>query len=117
MICVNVAEGKVACSSVEPGHPVGPNDRHAQNSLASISPAVDCERRYGGLWDCQDEGISLHAFDLAGKPLWSKPLGNYVSQHGPGCSPMVYKGLVYVNVDDDKHAELIAFDAKSGERK
>jgi outer membrane protein assembly factor BamB len=117
MICVSVAEGKIAWATEVPGRPVGPKDKHAKNSLASGTPTVDGDRVFGVFWDGLGEGISLHAFDPAGKPVWSKPLGDYVSQHGPGCSPVVYKGLVFVNVDDDKHAELVAFDAKSGERK
>ena len=49
--------------------------------------------------------------------MWNASLGGYVSQHGPGFSPMVHDGLVFVNVDDDEHAELVAFDAKTGDKK
>jgi outer membrane protein assembly factor BamB len=115
MICLNAADGKPAWTTEVPGRPVGPKDKHPKNSLASSTPAADGDRVFGVFWD--GKGVSLHAFDLAGQPKWNKPLGDYVSQHGPGCSPVVYKGLVFVNVDDDKHAELIAFDAKTGERK
>ena len=41
----------------------------------------------------------------------------YVSQHGPGMSPVVHRGMVFVNVDDDEHAELVAFDARTGDKK
>ena len=44
-------------------------------------------------------------------------LGGYVSQHGPGMSPVLHEGSVFVNVDDDERAELVAFDAKTGEKK
>lgn len=117
MICLGAADGKPVWTTEVPGRPVGPKDRHPKNSLASGTPAVAGDRVFGVFWDGLGEGISLHAFDLAGKPAWNKPLGNYVSQHGPGLSPMAHAGLVYVNVDDDKHAELIAFDAKTGDRK
>jgi outer membrane protein assembly factor BamB len=70
---------------------------------------------YGVFWD--GNAVSLHTYDLAGNEKWMASLGGYVSQHGPGFSPVVHNGLVYVNVDDDKHAELIAFDTKTGDKK
>src|SRR4051794_38703688 len=96
MICLNAADGKPGWATEVPGRPVGPKDKHPKNSLASSPPAVDADRVFGVFWD--GKGVTLHAFDLAGKPLWSKPLGDYVSQHGPGLSPVVYQGLVFVNV-------------------
>ena len=44
--------------------------------------------------------LTLLAFDFDGKELWQQPLGGFVSQHGPGHSPMVHGGLVFVSVDD-----------------
>lgn len=88
---------------------------HAKNSLASGTPACDGSQLYCAWWD--GSGVSLAAYDLTGKEQWSASLGGYVSQHGPGFSPMVHDGLVFVNVDDDQHAELIAFDAKTGQKK
>ena len=117
MLCLDAASGKALWTTEVAGQPVGSKDRHPKNSLASSTPAVDGERVYGVFWDSLGQGISLHAFDLAGHEKWHQPLGGYVSQHGPGCSPMLYGGLVFVNVDDDQHAELVAFDAKTGERK
>ena len=66
-------------------------------------------------WD--GSGVALHAYDMAGNEKWNVSLGGYVSQHGPGISPIVHDGLVYVNVDDDERAELVAFDAKTGDKK
>lgn len=88
---------------------------HAKNTLASNTPAVDRDAVYCVWWD--GSGVALHAYDLAGKELWHQSLGGYVSQHGPGMSPVLHDGLVYVNVDDDQRAELVAFDAKSGDKK
>jgi outer membrane protein assembly factor BamB len=66
-------------------------------------------------WD--GSGVSLHAYDLAGKEKWQTSLGGYKSQHGPGFSPMAHEGLVFVNVDDDDRAELVAIDVKTGDKK
>lgn len=92
---------------------------HPKNSMASATPASDGERIYCVSWD--GNVLSLHAYDLTGKHLWDQLLGGFVSQHGPGHSPAVYKGLVYVSVDEDGDkggkAILSAFDAKTGEKK
>lgn len=110
------------CLSAKDGHEVWtkdvPGDKaktHAKNSLASGTPACDGKHVYCQWWD--GSGVSLHAYDLKGNERWRASLGGYASQHGPGFSPMVHDGLVYVNVDDDQHAELVAFDAASGEKK
>lgn len=112
LTCLNAADGKRLWSTEAPGNK---GKAHAKNSLASGTPACDGTRVYCAWWN--GSGVSLVAYDLAGKELWQAPLGGYVSQHGPGFSPMAHGGLVFVNVDDDQHAELIAFDAKTGQKK
>jgi outer membrane protein assembly factor BamB len=87
---------------------------HKKNSLASSTPACDGERVYAVFWDGAD--VSLYAFDLKGKQIWEKKLGGYVSQHGPGFSPMVANGKVIVNYDQDGTASVVAFDGKTGEQ-
>ena len=86
---------------------------HARNSLASSTPAADGERVYAVFWD--GSKISIGAWDYAGKPLWSKDLGKYESDHGPGLSPMVVGNLVILYVDQDGQAEVMAFEGKNGE--
>lgn len=112
LLCLSAKDGAELWSKDVPGDKVS---THAKNSLASGTPACDGERIYCQWWD--GSGVGLKAYDLKGNELWGASLGGYVSQHGPGFSPVVYDGLVYVNVDDDKHAELVAFDTKSGEKK
>ena len=92
---------------------------HAKSGMAAGSPAADGERVYCTSWD--GVSLTLFAYDFAGKELWQQPLGGFVSQHGPGNSPAIYNGIVYVNVDEDADqggkAMLYAFDAKSGDKK
>jgi outer membrane protein assembly factor BamB len=112
LLCLDAGTGKPEWTKDVPG------DRaktHAKNSLASGTPACDGKRIFCQWWD--GSGVSLNAYDLAGKELWRASLGGYVSQHGPGFSPMVHDGLVFVNVDDDEHAELVALDAQTGDKK
>lgn len=118
MFCLDPANGQPIWVKEVPGKQVGVGNgqRHVKNSLASGTPACDGEMVFGAFWD--GSAVSLHAFDAkTGDEKWSASLGGYVSQHGPGFSPVIHNGLVYVNVDDDEHAEFIAFDAKTGAKK
>ncbi len=116
LLCLRAADGKTEWTKDLPGDKAkGKTDPHAKNSLASGTPACDGTHIYCSWWD--GSAVTLGAYDLTGKQVWQASLGSYVSQHGPGFSPMVHDGLVYVNVDDDQRAELVAFDAKTGDKK
>lgn len=116
LICLEASNGKTLWTKELFGKSA---KTHGKNSLASGTPASDGERVYCVSWD--GETLSLHTYDFAGKELWQQPLGGFVSQHGPGHSPAVYNGLVYVSVDEDADkggkAMLHAFDAKTGDKK
>lgn len=112
LTALSAADGKTLWTKEVPGDK---GKAHTKNSLASGTPACDGTQLYCAWWD--GSGVSLAAYDLKGEEKWQASLGGYVSQHGPGFSPMVHDGLVFVNVDDDQHAELIAFDAKTGAKK
>jgi outer membrane protein assembly factor BamB len=109
---LNATNGKTEWTKELPGDFA---KTHAKNTLASGTPACDGKQIYCSWWD--GKVVSLHTYDLSGKELWQASLGNYISQHGPGFSPMVHDGTVFVNVDDDKHAQLVAFDTKTGTKK
>ncbi len=110
LVCVNASTGKIEWAKDMPGTVA---KTHAKNSLASSTPTADGERVYTVFWD--GKTISLSAWDYAGEQLWSKNLGRFVSQHGPGLSPIVLDGRVILNIDQDELAEVVAFDAKSGD--
>jgi outer membrane protein assembly factor BamB len=112
LMCLDAKTGKTEWSKEIPGTKAIPN---AKNSLASGTPAVAGERIFCAWWD--GTGVSATGHDLTGKQLWSTSLGGYKSQHGPGFSPMVHGDLVFVNVDDDVRAELVALDAATGAKK
>jgi outer membrane protein assembly factor BamB len=116
LLCLDAADGKPVWSRDLPGKfvRVGKDGRHIKNSMASSTPASDGEQVYCVFWD--GEAVSLHAYDLAGNPRWQQPLGAYKSEHGAAHSPAVYKGKVFVNLDQDGKATLFAFDAKTGSR-
>jgi outer membrane protein assembly factor BamB len=92
----------------------GKGKTHAKNSLASSTPAADNNRIYCLFWDGNQ--IGLFAFDYSGKQLWRTPLGSFKSQHGAGQSPVSFNGKVYLNNDQDGHAEFVCFDGATGKK-
>jgi outer membrane protein assembly factor BamB len=88
---------------------------HKKNTPASSTPASDGTNVYASVWD--GSAITLFAYDLMGKELWNTPLGTFSGAHGAGHSPMVYDGVVYLNIDSDSSAKLVALDAKTGAEK
>ncbi|MFO0935249.1 MAG: PQQ-binding-like beta-propeller repeat protein [Gemmataceae bacterium] len=111
LVSLNASTGKREWLTTISGKPA---HVHVKNSLASSTPACDGERIYALFWD--GDTVTLYGFDLAGKELWKKKLGGYVSQHGVGSSPIVVNGKVIVNYDQDGAAEIVAFDGKSGNK-
>lgn len=111
LICLDAKTGAIDWTAARPG---GKAHAHSKNSLASSTPAADADRLYAVFWDGRE--VALTAYDFAGKPLWAKTLGGYVSQHGVGMSPVAFGGKVYVNYDQDGAAEFVCFDGKSGDK-
>jgi outer membrane protein assembly factor BamB len=109
LVCVNVSDGRVLWSRSVPGSKA---KKHDKNTLASGTPATDGERVYTVFWDGNRLRLAAHDFD--GQPLWTRDLGTYTSQHGPGHSPVVHAGKVFVANDQDGVALVQAFDARTG---
>src|SRR5205807_2831553 len=109
LYCLSAADGKEIWSQ-----PVSGKDarKHKKNSLASSTPATDGERVYAMFWDGRNLG--LYAYDFQGKLVWKHELGPYASQHGPGTSPIVHDGRVFLANDQDGASTLVALDARSG---
>lgn len=111
LLCLRTSDGKQLWSRKSTGMKA---KTHQKNTLASGTPAVDGERVYTVVWNGDE--IALTACDLDGKELWTFPLGSFTSQHGPGHSPMVHQGRVIVANDQDGVSNLVAVDARSGQR-
>jgi len=109
LLCVDVTKGKVLWSRTIPGTKA---KTHAENTLASATPATDGERVYAAFWD--GNIVALVAYDFNGKLLWRRDLGKFVSQHGAGASPVVHGDKVFFANDQDGSATLLALDARSG---
>lgn len=111
LVAVDAADGKIVWQRE---YQTGPFRQHSDNSYASSSPAVDESRVY--ICWMSPEGSGLAALDQKdGKEIWRKDLGPFVSQHGPGASPIVEAGKVILEIDQDQPKSfLAAFDAKTG---
>jgi outer membrane protein assembly factor BamB len=112
LACLSAADGKIAWQREYDTAPYF--HLHADNNYASATPAVDAERVYVTWMSPESSGIA--ALDQKdGRELWKKDLGPFQSQHGPGTSPMVHDGTVYLDFDPDAPGSfLVAFDAKTG---
>jgi outer membrane protein assembly factor BamB len=109
LLCLSVADGKVLWLRSLPGTRAHINPK---NSLASSTCATDGLRVYTLFWD--GVKILVDAFDFQGKQLWSRDLGRFVSQHGPGTSPIIVKDKVIIANDQDGAAAVYALDARDG---
>jgi outer membrane protein assembly factor BamB len=109
LLCISVGNGEIIWQQAINGTNA---KKHQKNSLASSTPAADGERVYAAFWD--GSNLFLSAYSFKGDPLWSEDLGEYVSQHGVGQSPIVWEDKVILVNDNDKSAAVLAFNAKTG---
>jgi outer membrane protein assembly factor BamB len=85
--------------------------RHQKNSYASETPVTDGDRVYSYF-----SSAGLFAFDMNGKPIWSKPMDALTVRSGwsGAASPVVHKGRVYIVNDNDDQSFVAAYDARTG---
>ena len=85
--------------------------RHLKNSYAAETPVTDGERVYAYFGD-----VGLFAFDMDGKPLWSKPIDAFEMQTGFGHakSPVIDDERVYIVNDNEEQSFIAAFDKRTG---
>jgi outer membrane protein assembly factor BamB len=88
--------------------------KNEKNSQASATPACDGKRVYSVF--INHGGLHVTATDLDGKIVWQKKAGDFQSEHGYGCSPVLYEGLVIVNGDNLKGCFVAALNCRSGKR-
>ena len=119
-ICLSAKDGSVVWKH---DFVLAPFSKHQYNSFASCTPAVNEEAVYV-VWN-EPEHYFLTALDHAGKLLWQRDFGPYVTQHGSGTSPIICEDkVVLANSQDDPkfsnngtrkgESSIIAVDARSG---
>jgi outer membrane protein assembly factor BamB len=108
--CLDRSTGKVvwrrvACEEV-------PHEgRHATNSYASASATTDGQRVYASFGS-----RGLFCYDLQGKFLWRRDLGDMRTRYGWGeaVSPVVHEGSLVVNWDHEDQSFIVCLDAATG---
>jgi outer membrane protein assembly factor BamB len=116
VICLNKKTGQVVWErTAYEGAPV--DKRHIKSTYASSTPATD-GRYVVALFGSQ----GLYAFDMKGRPAWKKDLGRMDMgaydvpdyEWGPASSPIIYKNMVIVQVDQQKGSFLTAINIENG---
>jgi outer membrane protein assembly factor BamB len=111
VLCLSAKDGRQVWAHTTAGRAAA---MHKKNNFGSPTPCADGERVYAASWD--GRVVTLTALALAdGKEVWKRTLGEFANEHGFGHSPMAHDGAVYFNFDHQDSAELLAFDAKTGE--
>lgn len=118
-LCYSAKNGK---QHWQVAHKSATHTLHQRSSYGSSTPAVDEQRVYFA-WSTPEE-TTLLALDHNGSQVWRKNLGRWVSQHGFGTSPIIYKEMLILNNAQDDEAPksgerpgesfMIAFDRKTG---
>jgi outer membrane protein assembly factor BamB len=85
--------------------------RHQKNSYAAETPVTDGERVYAYFGN-----VGLFAFDMTGKPLWSKPMTPVKTRTGFGsaASPVLHNDRVIILNDNDEQSYLAAYNKVTG---
>ncbi len=111
LLCVSAKDGKTLWRKEyeTPGYHL-----NWENSYAASTPAVDAKRVYFH-W-ASPTGSGLVALDQDdGHEVWKVDLGPFVSEDGPGTSPLVFEDMVILHFDQDKPKSfLLAVDANNG---
>lgn len=85
--------------------------KHRAHNYAGESPVSDGKKLYVYF------GMTgLFCYDLEGNLIWEKDLGAFetLRNWGTGSSPVVYRDLLYVQVDNEQSSFLVALDTRDG---
>lgn len=84
---------------------------HATHSYAAGSPTTDGERLYVSFGS-----FGIYCFTLDGKLLWERQLGRLSTRRGYGeaVTPVLHRGRLLLNWDQEVDSALYCLDAKSG---
>jgi hypothetical protein len=86
---------------------------HADNCLASATPAFDGERIFVPYQT--DKAVGMAAVSPDGSILWSKTVAPYTSIQGYSASPALYKSAVIIPVEGGLGSRLVAVHRATGE--
>lgn len=85
---------------------------HSKNTQAS--PTAACDGKHVYCVAMVKDAIWLSAVTLAGKIAWQTEVGPFVSMHGYGSSPVLFKELIIVQGDSNGPGWLAAVNKETG---
>jgi outer membrane protein assembly factor BamB len=83
--------------------------KHTTNNYSPTTPASDGKRVV--VWH---GSAGLHCYDLEGKPIWSRDLGEFKHRWGFGTSPIIHKGRVILHTGPGKDVFVTAIKLSDG---
>jgi outer membrane protein assembly factor BamB len=118
LYALDTASGRIVWQRI--AHEGPPRDkRHVKSTYASSTPVTD-----GQVVVAWFGSQGLHAYTVEGTPLWKVDLGRVSVgaagaasiEWGPASSPVIWDGLVIVQVDTHDDSFLVALSAETGEQ-
>ena len=107
LICINRVDGKTLWArSVKHAEM---ELTHRTNPFCSASPVTDGERVI-----VSHASAGMFCYDMDGKELWRRNLGEQRHIWGNGASPLIYKGLCILNFGPGKRTFLVAVNKSNG---
>jgi outer membrane protein assembly factor BamB len=111
VLAVDARTGKILWQKTAYDGPMYDN-RHSSNTYASATVITDGKLLYASF-----EAHGLYCYTIDGELKWKADLGNVAKAGlGPGTSPILYKSLVILQVDQEMGANsrILAFDRETG---
>lgn len=108
--CLDFDSGKVVWErEVHKGVP--PEERHPKNSYANATPITDGQRVYAYIGN-----IGMFCYSMDGEKLWEQRWGSFPMRGGwgPGASPVLHDGRIYLVNDNEAQSFMLALDAATG---
>ncbi len=110
VICLDIDTGKEVWKKVA-YHGLPKYKTHRDNNYAPETMVTDGSHVYAYF------GMTgVYCYDMQGNLVWEKDLGNYQMQSnwGTSTSPILYEGVLYMQIDNEEKSFLSALDAKTG---
>lgn len=107
VICFSRADGRELWRGGAKG--VAKEPTHDTNPYCSASPATDGERVYAWFGSA-----GLYCFDLDGKQLWHRDLGEHRHEWGYASGPVIHGDLCFLNFGPGSRVFLLAVDKRTG---
>jgi outer membrane protein assembly factor BamB len=112
VMALNRKDGKTVWQQVAREEQPHEGTHQEFGTMASASAVTD-----GELVIASFESRGIHAFDMSGKPVWQKDLGDKQmrNEFGEGSSPALYKDKLFVVWDHQGESFIVALNKRTGD--